>query len=112
MSEMSTAAPSTKTRKPARTFTFAGPWFSNAEAAAYVCCKSVKAFYEWKRRHGVVSRSNGSVCKRDLDLALRQPRKKNRMAPASLANLRKRSHAAQFRTAHSSTVTPEIGASR
>jgi hypothetical protein len=69
-------------------FTFRGPWFSPAEAAAYVCSKSVKAFSEWKRRKGIVSRSNGSVAKTDLDRVLRRKKTRKPMAAASLANLR------------------------
>ncbi len=71
-------------------FTFRGPWFSNAEGAAYVCCKTVNAFYEWKRRHHIVSRANGSVAKADLDRALRVRRKTLRGThPNTLANLHK-----------------------
>jgi len=68
-------------------FTFKGPWFSNAEAAAYVCCKSVNAFYEWKRRHHIVSRGNGTVAKADLDRALRVKSRRGRH-PNSRANLK------------------------
>lgn len=93
MSTTSTASPSTDTARASKRepeFTFHGPWFTNAEGAAYVPCKSVKAFYEWKRRHHIVSRSNGSVAKRDLDRVLNRPRKTRVMSPASLANLRQR----------------------
>jgi len=69
---------------------FAGPWFSVETAQAYIPCKSRKAVYEWYRRHRIIRRSNGSVAKRDLDLELRKPRTKWRMAAASLSNLRKR----------------------
>jgi hypothetical protein len=72
------------------TFTFRGPWFSAREAQLYVPCKSIKAWYEWRRKHGIIARSNGSVAKADLDreLARRKPRRV--MAAASLANLQKR----------------------
>lgn len=83
------AEPDAQRDQPAQQFTFRGPWFTSREAQAYVCCKTLNAFYVWKRRHGIVSRSNGTVSKRDLDRALATPRR-HRMAPASLANLRKR----------------------
>jgi len=70
-------------------WTFRGPWFTSREAAAYIPCKSLIAYYAWRRRHGIVPRANGSVAKADLDRALdarRKPRRK--MAAASLANLK------------------------
>jgi hypothetical protein len=73
------------------TLDFRGPWFNSRTAAAYVPCKSVKAFYMWRRRHGVVARANGSVAKADLDRVLALHRRPRVMSPASLANLRKRS---------------------
>lgn len=67
---------------------FSGPWFNARTAAAYVPCKSVKAFYMWRTRHGVIPRANGSVAKADLDRALALRRKSRRvMHPRSLANL-------------------------
>lgn len=71
-------------------FDFRGPWFTSKTAAAYLCCSSVKAFYEWRRRHGIVTRNNGTVAKADLDRALRLKRRPHRMHPRSLANLRLR----------------------
>lgn len=68
-------------------FTFRGPWFRPAEAAAYIACPSVEAFAQWCRRHGIVRRQNGSVAKADLDRELRKPR---RMHPNSLRNVRAR----------------------
>lgn len=67
---------------------FNRPWFNSRTAAAYVPCKSVKAFYEWCRRHFIVRRSNGSVAKADLDRALKAKRPRRVMNPNSLANLR------------------------
>lgn len=69
---------------------FAGPWFSAKTAAAYVPCKTVKAFYMWRRRKGIVPRNNGSVAKADLDRVLNKRKSRRVMAAASLANLRKR----------------------
>lgn len=49
------------------------PWLTAKEAADYVRAPSVKAFYEWKRRHGVASARYGSrlrFLRSDLDLAL------------------------------------------
>jgi hypothetical protein len=68
---------------------FAGPWFDSKTAAAYVCCKSIEGWYEWKKRHGIVSRSNHTVAKADLDRALKIKRIR-RMHPESLKNLRRR----------------------
>lgn len=66
---------------------FRGPWFDSKTAAAYVCCKTVRAFYVWRRRHGIVQRNNHSVAKADLDRALKVRRPPKRMATASLNNL-------------------------
>ncbi len=68
---------------------FAGPWFDATTAAAYVPCKTVKAWYAWRRRHGIIARNNGSVAKADLDRVLRRRKPRRVMHPASLANLRK-----------------------
>jgi hypothetical protein len=65
-------------------------WLTSREAAAYVGSASVKAFYDWRRRHGVVALGNGRVSRRDLDKALAVPRKRHQMSPVSLANLRRR----------------------
>jgi hypothetical protein len=71
---------------------FSRPFFTARVAAMYVCSKSIRAFYEWARRHGIVRRSNGSVAKVDLDRVLRRKRKPRVMQPTSLANLRKVRH--------------------
>jgi hypothetical protein len=67
---------------------FAGPWFTARAAAAYVPCKTVKAWYVWRKRHGIIARANGSVAKADLDRILRRRKPRRVMHPASLANLR------------------------
>jgi hypothetical protein len=67
---------------------FRGPWFNSRTAMAYVPCKSLNAWYQWRKRHGIVARSNGSVAKADLDKALKRPRRVT-MRSASLANLLK-----------------------
>lgn len=72
-------------------FTFRGPWFCSREAAAYVPCRTVKAFYMWRARHGIIPRSNGSVAKADLDRVLNRRKPRRKVSPVSLANLRKRS---------------------
>jgi len=75
---------------------FRGPWFDSKTAAAYIPCTdrrggiSVKAWYAWRRRHGVIPRANGSVAKADLDRILRRRKPRRVMHPASLANLQKR----------------------
>jgi len=68
---------------------FAGPWFDAKTAAAYVPCKTVKAWYVWRRRHGIIARANGSVMKKDLDRELNRRKRRRVMHAASLANLRK-----------------------
>ncbi len=69
---------------------FAGPWFSSRTAQQYVCCKSLKSWYVWRRRHGVIARNNGSVAKADLDRILRRQKPRRVMHPRSLENLRQR----------------------
>lgn len=64
-------------------------WLDAKLAAAYVGNKSLKAFYEWRKRHGIATNGMGRVSRRDLDRALRTPRKRRVMNPASLANLRR-----------------------
>lgn len=69
---------------------FHGPWFDSKTAAAYIPCKTVRAYYAWRRRHGIVPRANGSVAKADLDRALKGPPKRyggSARHPNSLANL-------------------------
>ena len=69
---------------------FRGPWFASRTAQQYVCCKTLKAYYEWRRRHGIIPRSYGRVAKADLDRILRRRPPRREMHPASLANLAKR----------------------
>jgi len=69
---------------------FHGPWFDAKTAAAYVQCPTVRAWYEWRKRRGIVVLARGLVAKKDLDRALKVGRKRHVMAPASLANLQKR----------------------
>lgn len=70
--------------------TFKGPWLDNRTAAAYVPCRSLKAFWQWKRRHKIIT-VNGAVAKADIDRA-RLKKKKTRAGhhPNSRANLLKR----------------------
>lgn len=65
-----------------------GLWLTATESARYTG-RTVKAFYEWRKRKGLVPVGDGRFSRRDLDLALAQPRKRRVMAAASLANLRK-----------------------
>ena len=95
-------------------FTFRGPWFSAKEASLYVPCRSVKAFYMWRTRHGIIARNNGSVAKADLDRELNR-RKPRRQAPWLVAaNLRRRQvvHDANSTPKTDSTAIPEMGASK
>ncbi len=73
---------------------FAGPYFDAKTAAAYVPCRSVKAWYMWRNRHGIIARNNGTVSKADLDRELKRRKPRRVMRAASLANLRKRAPAA------------------
>lgn len=74
---------------PAEEFAFKGPWFTAREAAAYVRCKSVGAWYQWRKRHGIVRTTMGTVAKADLDRALLPRRRvRKRMTAVQLANLR------------------------
>jgi len=68
---------------------FRGPWFNAKTAAAYIPCRTVNAWYVWRRRHGIIPRNNGSVAKADLDRVLRRRKPRRVMHPASLANLRR-----------------------
>jgi hypothetical protein len=95
-------------------FTFRGPWFSAKEASLYVPCRSVKAFYMWRTRHGIIARNNGSVAKADLDRELNR-RKPRRQAPWLVAaNLRRRQvvHAANSTPIPDSCAIPDLGASK
>lgn len=75
---------------------FRGPYFDAKTAAAYIPCRgrngeiSLKAWYAWRRRHGIIPRNNGSVWKADLDRELKRRKPRRVMHPASLANLQKR----------------------
>lgn len=84
-------------REVPQQFDFSGPWFTSKVAAAYVCSKTVRAFYTWRTRHFIVARSNGSVAKADLDRALKARKRKRVMAPASLLNLRRGVHVSHLR---------------
>lgn len=85
---------------------FKGPWFDSQTAAAYVGCKTVKSWYEWRKYRQIARLSNGMVHKADLDKALRfaKPSHTDRTGgatrhPNSLKNLeRGPAAAAQRRT--------------
>jgi len=69
-------------------------WLSAEAARAYVGCRTIKGWYEWRRRHGIVTRANRTVNRLDLDRALlpraKAPRRGGGAAghPHSLDNLR------------------------
>jgi len=70
-------------------------WLTAEEARAYIGCKTIKGWYEWKRRHRIVKLANGRINRADLDRAL-MPRKTAPKRgggasrnPNSLANLTK-----------------------
>lgn len=89
-------------------FTFAGPFFATREAAAYLC-KSIKGYYDWRRRHFIAVRADGTVAKADLDRAKKARRQKTRRGtnPASQANLQRR-HKQQSTEPSSSPGSPFI----
>jgi hypothetical protein len=77
---------------PATDDRFTRPWFDAKTARDYVPCKSLNGWYQWRRRHGIVARGNGSVAKKDIDRALLKMKTRGGGAarhPASLANLEK-----------------------
>ncbi len=68
-------------------------WMTTRDAQAYIPCKTLKATYEWLRRHHIVRRSNGSIARTDLDRALNVKRRRRETRgrhPNSRANLRRR----------------------
>lgn len=66
-----------------------GPWFTPTQAARYIPCKTVKAFYSWRKRKGLIARGNGTVAKADIDRILkRRSRRGQHRHPRSLSNLR------------------------
>lgn len=67
-----------------------GPWLTPHEGQLYVGCKSIKSFWQWRKRKKIFTRSNGLIAKRDLDRALRIPRKRYIPNARALANLRLR----------------------
>ncbi len=70
-------------------FDFRGIWLTSRQAQRFVGCRSLKSWYEWRRRHGILPRNNGTVWKSDLDRELRRRKPRRVMHPNSLANLRK-----------------------
>lgn len=91
-------------------FDFSAPWLTNEAAAAYVGCKSVRAFYDWKRRHPSIVTNGRAVSRASLDRALKMKRIR-RMSPESLANLRRR-HVSHPPTTQAFAVTPVLGECR
>ena len=62
-------------------FSFRGPWFDTAEAAAYLHCPTREAFRKWSLRRGVVGVRKGEggqllFAKADIDRALVRRRKR------------------------------------
>lgn len=73
-----------------------GPWLTPHEGQAYVGSASIKAFWQWRKKHGIIARSNGHIAKRDLDRALRMKKPTRRGLHAnSRANLVKRHHSSE-----------------
>jgi len=77
-----------------------GVWLTNEEGRIYTGRRTMKGWYEFKRKHGIVSTSAGFVLKRDCDKAMRVPRKPGSgRNPVSLENLRLR---------HGKNTTPVV----
>lgn len=76
------------TSRPVEGETTFGFWLRSDEACRYVGCKSIKGWYMWRVRHGIATDRMGRVSRRDLDLALRVPRKRRAASEAQLASLR------------------------
>lgn len=72
-------------------FDFRGVWLTSRQAQRFVCCKSLKSWYAWAKRHGIVRRSNGTVAKADLERELKRKKPRREMHVNSLANLGHRS---------------------
>ena len=68
-----------------------GVWLTSREAMRFTHRRSLKGWYEFKRKHGIVATSAGLVSRRDCERAMLTPRKpgSGRNA-ASLNNLRLR----------------------
>lgn len=81
-------------------------WLTAREAARYVGCRSVRAFYMWRNRKGLVSNGRGLYARRDLDKAMAIPRKRHAMSTVSLSNLRRR-HAQQSTNAQPFATVPK-----
>lgn len=65
------------------------PFYMDIETAReFIGSKNVKAASQWLRDHGIVRRSNGTVSRLDVQREL-QRKRRHRMHPRSLANLRK-----------------------
>lgn len=68
-----------------------GAWLRSDEAQRYIGCKTIHGWYQWRKRHALVTRGR-LVARADIDRALKvMAKRKRQMAPASLANLRRRS---------------------
>jgi hypothetical protein len=64
------------------------PFYMDIQTAReFIGSKNIKAACQWLRDHGIVRRSNGTVCRRDLQRELDRKRR-HRMHPNSLINLR------------------------
>lgn len=79
--------PTDVSRTPDQRF---GVWLTAKQAALYVPCQSVKAFYMWRRRHGLVTARDGTVSRLDIDRIKRLRKPSRVMSAQSLVNLRKR----------------------
>lgn len=64
------------------------PYLTFAQAAIYVGAKNVRAFYEWRKRHGIPVEGDGTIARFLLDRVKRQPRRRRVMHPNSLHALR------------------------
>jgi hypothetical protein len=81
-------------------------WMTSQEATAYTLRKNVRAWYVWRKRHGIIPRNDGRVCKRDIDRAMARPRKPG----SGLTDAARRNLAKQWTRGTSHGSTPVVAA--
>jgi hypothetical protein len=64
-------------------------YLTMAEAARYCGCKSVRAFYEFRKRPGITKLGDGTIPRLELDRLKKRHPRRHRMDPNSLENLRR-----------------------
>jgi hypothetical protein len=64
-------------------------WLTAKQAAIYVCCRNVKSWYQRRKRHGILTRNNGTVNKADLERELKRRKPRRVMHVNSIRNLQR-----------------------